>query len=558
MRNIKAFQVLQTVWLRSNSQLITSTILDVILSLYQQDPANYFILLPQQTIKTVCHGGLARGSKPSSNIGRFFRIVEWVGLNLGYMLVDELKWIHSQLEEPDVTNEYIKATFKCIEKLLRAKRAYKDVIIQSAFVESSTRLLNRSPELDRLICTTVRLIVAGSEAGCRAFEGTDCVIRLISAHNDNDFAFSLLHTLMTNNPSVEIKRVIRLLDDVKLPIGMATELTRQLIDIIPNSAAARDAFRTNGGANLLVTVFSTFKKAISPEQSNVKSGLPGADIISHIEATINLLATCVASCPAMMADFESSGLGLDELYQLFLQFGCFYESERLEECEPCQIEINLRLEVAKIAESTSPLSVRRLMLIMAPLIRCSIDKNNKIIIPAFIHLIVKLIPHVLIIDRAQRAATQITLINLVNEMLRDSDNLETMSLCVSTGQKLIDLMMSGVYMQQQRAQPDTSLRRAIQGVFDKLVLVSVPIELFREYVRFDNPLGSLGMAHEGGPISERAYKSVLKILKRARRPNYQRPGAIFFNTLMEHSAPSSLAIDAFLQPQVESTLRHVG
>ena len=94
VRNIKAFQVLQTVWLRSSSQLITSTILDVILSLYQQDPANYFILLPQQTIKTVCQGGLATGEKPSSNMGRFFRIVEWVGLNLGYMLFDELKWIH--------------------------------------------------------------------------------------------------------------------------------------------------------------------------------------------------------------------------------------------------------------------------------------------------------------------------------------------------------------------------------------------------------------------------------------------------------------------------------
>ena len=43
-----------TFFVRSNSQLITTTILDVVLSLYQQDPANYFILLPQKTIKTIC------------------------------------------------------------------------------------------------------------------------------------------------------------------------------------------------------------------------------------------------------------------------------------------------------------------------------------------------------------------------------------------------------------------------------------------------------------------------------------------------------------------------
>ena len=177
VRNIKAFQVLQTVWLRSNSQLITSTILDVILSLYQQDPANYFILLPQNTIRTVCQGGLSSDGKPASNIGRFFRIVEWVGLNLGYMIFDELKWVHGQLTECSVSNDYIKvgcppinqescqifvytlnkATFKCLEKLLRAKRAYKDLIIECGFVQTSSKLLGRNPELDQLICTTVKL-----------------------------------------------------------------------------------------------------------------------------------------------------------------------------------------------------------------------------------------------------------------------------------------------------------------------------------------------------------------------------------------------------------------
>ena len=46
--------MVMTFFVRSNSQLITTTILDVVLSLYQQDPANYFILLPQKTIKTIC------------------------------------------------------------------------------------------------------------------------------------------------------------------------------------------------------------------------------------------------------------------------------------------------------------------------------------------------------------------------------------------------------------------------------------------------------------------------------------------------------------------------
>ena len=268
-----------------------------------------------------------------------------------------------------------------------------------------------------------------------------------------------------------------------------------LIDIIASSSAARTAFRTSGGDKLLAKLFASFKKAISPEQSNVKTGLPEANVVTQIRQTINLLATCIASCPHMMKDFNQE-LGSEELYSLFLQFGCFYESEKLEECEPAEVELDIRLESSKQAESNAPLSIRRLMLIMSPLIEYSIQ-NDKIIIPEFIHLIIKLIPHILILDRGQRAQVQIKLITLINELLRDSDNLETMSLCVSTGHKLIDLVMSGVYMQQQRQPADNQLRKQVHGVFDKLVLVSVPIELFREYLRFDKPLGSLGMAHEG-------------------------------------------------------------
>ena len=60
----------------------------MILSLYQQDPANYFILLPQRTIATLTE---RLTEKPIENMQRFFRIVEWVGLNLGYVLGEELQ-----------------------------------------------------------------------------------------------------------------------------------------------------------------------------------------------------------------------------------------------------------------------------------------------------------------------------------------------------------------------------------------------------------------------------------------------------------------------------------
>jgi hypothetical protein len=48
--NIQAFQVLQSVFLKSNSAALCCTILDAISSVYHSDNANYFILEGQHTL----------------------------------------------------------------------------------------------------------------------------------------------------------------------------------------------------------------------------------------------------------------------------------------------------------------------------------------------------------------------------------------------------------------------------------------------------------------------------------------------------------------------------
>ena len=121
VRNISAFQVLQTVWTRSKSLILTTTILDVILSLYQQDPANYFILLPQKTISILADRVM---EKPIDNMRRFFNIIEWVGLNLGYVLAEELQPILAILRQ-NVSIEFTMGSFSMIERLIKQKRTYK-------------------------------------------------------------------------------------------------------------------------------------------------------------------------------------------------------------------------------------------------------------------------------------------------------------------------------------------------------------------------------------------------------------------------------------------------
>ena len=60
----------------------------------------------------------------------------------------------------------------------------------------------------------MRLVIEGSEEGCREFQeanGAEVLLDLIKSDNGHNYVFSLLHTLVSNNPTVEIERIINLL-----------------------------------------------------------------------------------------------------------------------------------------------------------------------------------------------------------------------------------------------------------------------------------------------------------------------------------------------------------
>jgi len=53
VRNVYAFQVLATVFLKSKTSLLCRAVLDAIFAVYCRDPANYFILYNQNTLSSL-------------------------------------------------------------------------------------------------------------------------------------------------------------------------------------------------------------------------------------------------------------------------------------------------------------------------------------------------------------------------------------------------------------------------------------------------------------------------------------------------------------------------
>lgn len=111
VRNIPAFQVLQNVFVKSGTTLLSSIILDAISTIFHSDPANYFILEPQNTLNQFSEK--IHLKSPEVQVGiyqliksvtindqhqflkfnqqeKFFRLLEFVVFQLNYVPCKEL------------------------------------------------------------------------------------------------------------------------------------------------------------------------------------------------------------------------------------------------------------------------------------------------------------------------------------------------------------------------------------------------------------------------------------------------------------------------------------
>ena len=87
VRNLTAFSVLQTVFLKGRTDFLCSTVLDAIVSVYHADPVNYFILENQHTLSQLAE----RVPSLSTEIqGKFFEILTYVVMQLNFVPCKEL------------------------------------------------------------------------------------------------------------------------------------------------------------------------------------------------------------------------------------------------------------------------------------------------------------------------------------------------------------------------------------------------------------------------------------------------------------------------------------
>ena len=103
--------------------------------------------------------------------------------------------------------------------------------------------------------------------------------------------------------------------------------------------------------------------------------------------------------------YSESVLPLDLLVNIMTTWGCFFEAPRFED-EPKtdsftgnieQIQVPYESPSQILSATNLSISTRRVLLIFSPLIKYAVDPKKKIRIPKFIFIILKLLPHIIII-----------------------------------------------------------------------------------------------------------------------------------------------------------------
>ncbi|XP_022116141.2 WD repeat and FYVE domain-containing protein 3 isoform X3 [Pieris rapae] len=139
VRNVQAFQVLQSVFLKSNSPALCCTILDAISSVYHADNANYFILENQNTLSQFSERIHTKNAEIQE---KFFELLEFIVFQLNFVPCKELISLSLLLK----ANRSRSCSILCIKTLLNIlkhnaifKDVYREVGMLEVFVTCLTR-----------------------------------------------------------------------------------------------------------------------------------------------------------------------------------------------------------------------------------------------------------------------------------------------------------------------------------------------------------------------------------------------------------------------------------
>ncbi|XP_069395233.1 WD repeat- and FYVE domain-containing protein 4 isoform X2 [Paralichthys olivaceus] len=360
VKNLKAFQLLQASLLRSHDSLMSCQLLRTLQTIWERDPANFFLL--EWTVQSMAQVAACVWRKPAPAQKLFFSLLEMVVFKLNYIPHEALRALLGVLKQiwagalagGVVGTVFGVVALKCFHRmtlhsgmlgevlsdwglleLLLGELRRRAKILRKAGVVSSSQINPQTvpsvEDRERLLTTCMLQVV--STLTLRSIKNTVSVrdlgmVPYIKIFLDEDQyrgpTLSILEQLAEINPEEFMSTAIgAICSSTQQELRLKWDLLQSVLKVLesPNSW---DAFRRAGGFTGLLSLVIDMDGALSdPPQGEVWKSLGHQKLLDLLLLAFHIIALAVHLHTVNAHHFETGGF-YERLADALLQLGCFH------------------------------------------------------------------------------------------------------------------------------------------------------------------------------------------------------------------------------------------
>ncbi|CAH1111054.1 unnamed protein product [Psylliodes chrysocephalus] len=294
VRNIQAFHVLQSTFLKSNSSLLCSTILDAISNIYHSDNSNYFILENQNTLSQFTE---KIQYKPAEIQQKLFDLIEFLVYQLNFVPCKEL--ISMSIFLKTHSSNYTDCSILSMQTLLNILRhnpIFKDVYREVGLLEVVVTCLNKygvvledkkasgnntkdykqvskQEKLGELVVEALTILLTGNSANAtvlRECGGAKCVHKLVQYPECRNAILGIIKELvLTTGGDDDMMQLLNTLHSAsRTELQVKIDILEALKLCLKESHRTRTVFRKANGFVYVTSVLVALEGRLSKKETN--------------------------------------------------------------------------------------------------------------------------------------------------------------------------------------------------------------------------------------------------------------------------------------------------
>uniref|UniRef100_A0A8D0EIG0 DUF4704 domain-containing protein n=1 Tax=Strix occidentalis caurina TaxID=311401 RepID=A0A8D0EIG0_STROC len=341
VKNLQAFQVLQSIFQKSNDQYLCGRILAAISTIWAWDTVNFFLL--EWTLQPINQFTDIIHFKPYPVQVQFFRLVESIVLDLSYVPHEILKKVQYLIKENIVPFCTLTA-LRCLLSMTKKDLLFSDIFRDSgllglllALLRKQAKILRKSgteKELNAVMLKMVAALTVRSVRNTVVLKDYGMVPYIKIFLDDECYrsaTLSILEQLSVINYEEYMSIIIgALCSSTQGELQLKLDLLKSLVRVL-ESPKSHSAFRTCSGFNGLLSLLSDMEGALQDPPSGLWTAVGQNCILELVFYTLQGITAALHLDPVNSNFFQRNGL-FEKMSEDLGSLGCFWAQGEWQIC----------------------------------------------------------------------------------------------------------------------------------------------------------------------------------------------------------------------------------